>query len=850
MQKGRHRKSAVLALSVGTMLMGGSLGIAGGVVNAAVSQPPVVDGKVQVSNVGQLEYIDTHQTATISGGVSTTYLDATIDLASTTYNLTGDSWVPLGTSADPFSGTFDGQGAVISGLTLSLATGGASAAGFFGVESGTIENVYLEDETLKGQISGAAYVGGLVGDQEGGSISNIGISHAVASALVTGSPVDWGGLVGRQSAGTITDVTGTNLSITANKTGPYSTTSGGIGGLVGYQSGGSIEDAKADESIVSTGSGRTLVGGLLGQQHGGEVIDATASGKVSVTSGQIAGGLVALQSGSGTIDAGDAYGVVGGGSINGGLVGAQFSGGVVNNSWATALVSASSSINDSSEIANGGLIGEQFDGGLVKNSYAEGQVTGHGGFLLDGGLVGAMMGGGNPEVIDSFATGPVTSGTVNGGIVGEMMGGVISGAYALGNVTGAPTTASYDNGGIAGYLESGTVEDSYAMGNVSADGEWAAGGIIGEDYYGTVQDVYETGMVTSATHMGGILGVLPAGATGTITDSVYLASAATSAVGSGGLGTGGSATSATEASMQTPFASSSSPFYPWMTSATWSQMSSLSSGLPIIADDMVTTLNANSMSVTTAGSSVSLGVDAEYFVRQSGGIAGVTVSGVPITLGATAGTWSQSTVTSSASSPTVVDWTAPATTGVVSLTAAEDGAFTSMVDLMVDAASPSPSTGTTSTSTWSPPTFVPESVTVDGINGVVIANDGHNPPSAVANGSTVGFVEERAAVLAGASFNGEGLYSSYLSAILSGQGVGNQQHVSAVQQGQYAALYQKLGIIPTWQGTIVTPMTGLAALQKAGAPSLARENYLVQIDGFSWALAQTMVTYANSSMLP
>ena len=83
----------------------------------------------------------------------------------------------------------------------------------------------------------------------------------------------------------------------------------------------------------------------------------------------------------------------------------------------------------------------------------------------------------------------------------------------------------------------------------------------------------------------------------------------------------------------------------------------------------------------------------------------------------------------------------------------------------------------------------------------------------------------------------EGINSAYLSAILDGSGVGLQQHVSAIQQGQFAALYQKLSIIPTWTDNTVTVAQGVSALLKAGATTLAIENYLVQLDGFSWAAA-------------
>lgn len=132
----------------------------------------------------------------------------------------------------------------------------------------------------------------------------------------------------------------------------------------------------------------------------------------------------------------------------------------------------------------------------------------------------------------------------------------------------------------------------------------------------------------------------------------------------------------------------------------------------------------------------------------------------------------------------------------------------------------------------------PEAVTIDDIPSTVIGNLGYNPQSAIQDGMSMGYVEERAAVQAGAIFSGEGTESSYLSAILDGSGVGKSSHVSEVQHGQFAALYQHLGIIPTWTDNVVRIPQGVTALLKTGASTLAIENYLVQLDGVSWSAAQ------------
>jgi hypothetical protein len=145
-----------------------------------------------------------------------------------------------------------------------------------------------------------------------------------------------------------------------------------------------------------------------------------------------------------------------------------------------------------------------------------------------------------------------------------------------------------------------------------------------------------------------------------------------------------------------------------------------------------------------------------------------------------------------------------------------------------------------------PPVLLPEPVTVDDINTQVVGDWGYNLASAIQNGASTGYVEERAAILAGASFTGEGIQSTYLCSILDGSGVGRQQHVSALQQGEFTALYQKLGIIPTWTDNTVTIPLGVAALLKAGAPTSAIENYLVQLDGFSLPAAQSQAAAGYS----
>ena len=53
---------------------------------------------------------------------------------------------------------------------------------------------------------------------------------------------------------------------------------------------------------------------------------------------------------------------------------------------------------------------------------------------------------------------------------------------------------------------------------------------------------------------------------------------------------------------------------------------------------------------------------------------------------------------------------------------------------------------------WTPPLLMPEPVTVGGVSTAVIGNLGDNSVTSIKHGTFVGYVEERAAILAGAYF--------------------------------------------------------------------------------------------------
>ena len=215
----------------------------------------------------------------VNGGKSD--INITLD---TDIDLTGKNWTPIGTS-NLYSGTFDGGGHTITGLTF---TTNDEYAGLFGWlnRAGTVKNVVMEGVqitshqiyggsiggvvgsgwgtiencSVSGSVSGTVYVGGVVGVQIGGSITGCS-----SSATVKGM-VDVGGVAGQtNSSATLTACYATgNVIIEMD---PKKNIAGGS--LVGMNAGSSLLACYATGNVTSTGSstGNVYIGGFLGENY-------------------------------------------------------------------------------------------------------------------------------------------------------------------------------------------------------------------------------------------------------------------------------------------------------------------------------------------------------------------------------------------------------------------------------------------------------------------------------------------------------------------------------------------------------------------------------------------------------
>ena len=188
--------------------------------------------------------------------------------------LTG-SWTPIGSMVQPFTGTYDGNGQAISGLSVTVA---GDEVGLFGyARTATLTGI-----TVSGSVMGQRMVGGLLGVAEVTTVTNC---HAAVTVMSDNflSPTDSvGGLVGSMISGS---VSGSSASGTVSRAYANSNNVNEVGGLVGYAE-GSVSNSRATGGV----SGSVNVGGLIGYQNGVSLQRSSATGSVTGTSA--VGGLV------------------------------------------------------------------------------------------------------------------------------------------------------------------------------------------------------------------------------------------------------------------------------------------------------------------------------------------------------------------------------------------------------------------------------------------------------------------------------------------------------------------------------------------------------------------------------
>ena len=300
--------------------------------------------------------------------------------------MTGIDWTPVGNYDNRYTGTFDGNGHTITGLTVDLPNQGY--VGLIGyLSGGTVQNLTLAEV----EINGCDRVGGVAG-WSNGTVTGCTVSGNVSGRSGVGGVVGYNG-------GTVTGCT-----ISGNVSGSCD-----VGGVAGYNDTyGTVTGCTVSGNV----SGGDNVGGVAGD-NSGTVTGCGVTGAIGMN-GEQAGG-VAGYNATGTVTGCHATGNVSGDRWVGGVAGDNTYG-TVTGCYATGNVSGTGNV--------GGVAGDNY--GTVTGCYATGNVSGDRN-------VGGVAGDNSGTVTGCYATGNVSGDTSVGGVAG-INDGTVTGCYWSNNI--------------------------------------------------------------------------------------------------------------------------------------------------------------------------------------------------------------------------------------------------------------------------------------------------------------------------------------------------------------------------------------------------------------------------------
>lgn len=218
-----------------------------------------------LTGMAQIEIRNWNDLNNVRNNLSGSYIlmnDLTAETAGYATYAAGEGWMPIGTGADPFIGTFDGQNYRIENLRINRPT---PDVGFFGVTTNaTIRNLHLvnADVTAVGSNSGV-----LAGRTFGGLVQNVHVSGSFRQ-VENGDNTNFGGLIARMHGGLVTV---SSSAVNVNTLGRF------VGGLAGSMTGFGGNPAVIENSF-NTGnitSAFRWVGGITGQFGGSSMIRNT-----------------------------------------------------------------------------------------------------------------------------------------------------------------------------------------------------------------------------------------------------------------------------------------------------------------------------------------------------------------------------------------------------------------------------------------------------------------------------------------------------------------------------------------------------------------------------------------------
>lgn len=403
-----------------------------------------------------------------------------------------ENYVAIGTnSQNGFTGTFDGRGNRIIGLTVS-----GENAGIFSTvgEGGVVKDVNIYSGTFTGTTTAGAVAG-----ENNGRIEGI-----VTFGNTVTSNGNAGGIVGvNNNGGAVYDVESTGSVIAGSS-------SAVAGGLVGKNNGGLANSFSDSAVTVATGvtldKDTTALGGVVGINNGNvQYVDSLGVTNGGATSSSNIGGIIGTNNGN--MYSGYNESIVSGKDKVGGIIGENSTGGTVTNIVnATSVTGENVSADNVSQYV-GGLVGS--NSGSVTNGRNNGTITGTN---YVGGMVGSNAQGATLTNLVNDSSAAIEGENYVGGIAGTNAGtitaqnqsnlinrGSITGQNYVGGVAGENIgTIEYVKNDVNLYVKDDTKTAQY-FGGVA--------GINGRVDDETTTDVNEavTGTITSATNEGDVV---------------------------------------------------------------------------------------------------------------------------------------------------------------------------------------------------------------------------------------------------------------------------------------------------------------------------------------------------------
>jgi len=353
----------------------------------------------------------------------------------------GNNWTPIGTTAEPFIGSFDGSyngdAKTITGLSITNTNSNIDSGMFreLGpealVKNLTLASVNIISNSITGGIAGKNY----------GTIDNCTVTGTISSASHY-----IGGIAAYNDGygANIGSIKNSNTDVSLSGTQYYMSTVSGIGGIVGMNmlAGATVENCHSTGSV----NGFENVGGIVGYNWGGTIDRCYSTGIITSTFdndvSRGVGGVVGVLEDLGTVQRSFSTGDVNGVKSVGGVVGAHIRGsildcyatgnitgksavgGIVGRRFSTAEVSvltrcyATGDIYAAEDMV-GGIVGEDLDGSTTKTVALNDDVTS----AISAASTGRIAGSSSVALVDNYAyAGMLVNGSIIGGTPGDLHG--------------------------------------------------------------------------------------------------------------------------------------------------------------------------------------------------------------------------------------------------------------------------------------------------------------------------------------------------------------------------------------------------------------------------------------------